>query len=83
MWLVLTGISLLAVAGGWAAWRASAELRRELALKAYARTAAYDAAISAWLARETGGQNPPAAVFSGRLSQSLRYGENPHQWAAF
>ena len=59
------------------------ELRRRLAQKAYARTAAYDAAISQWMARELGQQTPPIMAFAGRLAQQLRYGENPHQWAAF
>jgi len=61
----------------------SPALRRELAQKAYARTAAYDAAISAWFARELGETAPPTAAFAGQLAQRLRYGENPHQWAAF
>jgi phosphoribosylaminoimidazolecarboxamide formyltransferase/IMP cyclohydrolase len=90
-------------------------LRRRLAAKAYARTAAYDAAISNWLLRETegfssqgnqasqGGEGlsgarrhadgaagqaadipaPPAFAIGGLLAQELRYGENPHQRAAF
>ncbi len=61
----------------------SLALRRELAAKAYARTAAYDAAIGAWFAGELRDEAPPWRAFSGRLAQSLRYGENPHQWAAF
>ncbi len=59
------------------------ELRRSLAAKAFARTAAYDAAISGWFARELGETAPPWRAFGGRLAQQLRYGENPHQWAAF
>ncbi|MGC1563513.1 MAG: bifunctional phosphoribosylaminoimidazolecarboxamide formyltransferase/IMP cyclohydrolase, partial [Bradyrhizobium sp.] len=58
-------------------------LRRRLAAKAYARTAAYDAAISNWFARETGTEAPDFRTFGGRIIQSLRYGENPHQSAAF
>src|SRR5271169_176730 len=58
-------------------------LRRRLAAKAYARTAAYDAAISNWFARELKTEAPDFRVFGGRLIQSLRYGENPHQTAAF
>jgi phosphoribosylaminoimidazolecarboxamide formyltransferase / IMP cyclohydrolase len=58
-------------------------LRKRLAAKAYARTAAYDAAISNWFARELGSEAPDFRVFGGRLIQSLRYGENPHQTAAF
>ena len=58
-------------------------LRKSLAAKAYARTASYDAAISGWFARELGDTAPAWRAFSGRLAQQLRYGENPHQWAAF
>jgi phosphoribosylaminoimidazolecarboxamide formyltransferase/IMP cyclohydrolase len=58
-------------------------LRRRLAAKAYARTAAYDAAISNWLARETGESAPAWRAFGGKLVETLRYGENPHQEAAF
>ncbi len=87
----------------------SAGLRRRLAAKTYARTAAYDAAIAGWYARqleqecgqwepvvgkmpqhpetaepEAAGERAPAwAAFGGRLVQALRYGENPHQRAAF
>ena len=58
-------------------------LRRRLAAKAYARTAAYDAAISNWLLRETGLEAPGAYALGGLLAQALRYGENPHQKAGF
>jgi phosphoribosylaminoimidazolecarboxamide formyltransferase/IMP cyclohydrolase len=58
-------------------------LRRRLAAKAFARTAAYDAAISAWYAEQTGEPAPAWRALGGRLKQSLRYGENPHQRAAF
>jgi phosphoribosylaminoimidazolecarboxamide formyltransferase/IMP cyclohydrolase len=58
-------------------------LRRRLAAKAYARTAAYDAAISNWFAGELGDIAPDFRAFGGRLIQALRYGENPHQAAAF
>jgi len=58
-------------------------LRRKLAAKAYARTAAYDAAISNWFARQLDIGTPDFRAFGGRLIQSLRYGENPHQTAAF
>jgi phosphoribosylaminoimidazolecarboxamide formyltransferase/IMP cyclohydrolase len=57
--------------------------RREMAEKAYARTAAYDAAISNWLARETRQSAPTWRAFGGKLARELRYGENPHQRAAF
>jgi phosphoribosylaminoimidazolecarboxamide formyltransferase/IMP cyclohydrolase len=55
------------------------ELRRRLAAKAFAHTAAYDAAIAAWLAGEGW---PERLVLAGRLQQTMRYGENPHQQAA-
>lgn len=56
------------------------ELRRQLAAKAFAHTAAYDSAIAAYLTDETFPQQLPLAW---ELAQSLRYGENPHQAAAF
>jgi phosphoribosylaminoimidazolecarboxamide formyltransferase/IMP cyclohydrolase len=58
-------------------------LRRRLAAAAYARTAAYDAAIAAWFAQQAGESFPPRLAIAGVLRQSLRYGENPHQQAAF
>jgi phosphoribosylaminoimidazolecarboxamide formyltransferase/IMP cyclohydrolase len=58
-------------------------LRQRLAAKAFARTAAYDAAISNWLASEIGETAPDFRAFGGRLVERLRYGENPHQTAAF
>ena len=58
------------------------ETRRRLALAAYARTAAYDAAVSSWMAGAFGLDAPRRAV-AGTLKQTLRYGENPHQRAAF
>ena len=61
----------------------SPELRRELAAKAFARTAAYDAAVSNWLLAQTGMDTPLHRAFAGTLRQVLRYGENPHQQAAF
>jgi phosphoribosylaminoimidazolecarboxamide formyltransferase/IMP cyclohydrolase len=61
----------------------SQALRRRLAAKAYARTAAYDAAISNWFAGEIGEAAPDFRAFGGRLAETLRYGENPHQTAAF
>jgi phosphoribosylaminoimidazolecarboxamide formyltransferase/IMP cyclohydrolase len=57
-------------------------LRRSLARKAYAHTAAYDAAVAAWLAREDGIDFPDTLVVAARLQQRLRYGENPHQKGA-
>jgi len=57
--------------------------RRKLAQKAFARTAAYDAAISNWFAHEIGERAPAWRAFGGKLASALRYGENPHQSAAF
>jgi phosphoribosylaminoimidazolecarboxamide formyltransferase/IMP cyclohydrolase len=57
--------------------------RRRLAAAAYARTAAYDAAIGAWFARQEGEEFPPRLGLAGVLRQTLRYGENPHQRAGF
>jgi phosphoribosylaminoimidazolecarboxamide formyltransferase/IMP cyclohydrolase len=59
------------------------ELRQKLAAKAYARTAAYDSAISAWFAREIDFADVSYRSFAGTLREVMRYGENPHQWAAF
>jgi phosphoribosylaminoimidazolecarboxamide formyltransferase/IMP cyclohydrolase len=59
------------------------KLRRRLAAKAFARTAAYDAAIANWFARELADPAPDYRTFGGRLIEKLRYGENPHQSAAF
>ncbi len=58
-------------------------LRKQLAAKAYARTAAYDAAISNWFADALGETAPTYRAFGGKLFEALRYGENPHQRAAF
>ncbi len=60
-----------------------AKFRRKLAAKAFARTGAYDAAISNWFAAELELNAPVYRAFGGDLAQSLRYGENPHQSAAF
>src|SRR5690606_13137558 len=59
------------------------DLRQKLAAKAYARTAAYDAVISGWFAETLDYKDMPYRSFAGRLKQVMRYGENPHQWAAF
>lgn len=59
----------------------SSETRRRLALKAFAHTSAYDSAITAFLAGEEGlGEH---LIVTGERVLSLRYGENPHQEAAF
>jgi phosphoribosylaminoimidazolecarboxamide formyltransferase / IMP cyclohydrolase len=58
-------------------------LRKKLAAKAYGRTAAYDAAISNWFAVTLADPAPTYRTIGGRLAEALRYGENPHQSAAF
>ncbi|MCK0150220.1 bifunctional phosphoribosylaminoimidazolecarboxamide formyltransferase/IMP cyclohydrolase [Marivita sp. S6314] len=57
--------------------------RKRQAQIAYARTGAYDAAVSTWMADAIGEATPRRRVVAGTLAQSLRYGENPHQNAAF
>src|SRR5690606_8663794 len=57
-------------------------LRRLLAAKAFARTAAYDAAISGWFAEQANQEAPVWRTFGGKLIERLRYGENPHQTAS-
>src|SRR5437773_3262113 len=59
------------------------ELRRRLAAKAYARTGVYDAAISNWFADQLSDAAPAFRAIGGHLIEPLRYGENPHQAAAF
>jgi phosphoribosylaminoimidazolecarboxamide formyltransferase / IMP cyclohydrolase len=59
------------------------ELRRRLAGKAYARTAAYDSAISMWFAQQQGELLPERFAIAASRVQALRYGENPHQQAGF
>jgi phosphoribosylaminoimidazolecarboxamide formyltransferase/IMP cyclohydrolase len=67
----------------------SDELKRELAYKAFALTARYDAAISRWMWSEEVASGRPASAFppsvsvTARKVADLRYGENPHQLAAF
>ena len=58
-------------------------LRRRLAAEAYGHTATYDSAVSNWFAERTGDAFPPRISLSGMRRQVLRYGENPHQSAAF
>ena len=57
--------------------------RQVLAQRAYAHTAAYDTAVSTWMAEAIGQPTPRGRAFAGTLAQTLRYGENPHQTAAF
>jgi phosphoribosylaminoimidazolecarboxamide formyltransferase/IMP cyclohydrolase len=58
-------------------------LRRLLAAAAYGHTAAYDTAVAHWMSVEEGEVFPERISFAGRRVQELRYGENPHQKAAF
>ncbi|HZS62979.1 MAG TPA: bifunctional phosphoribosylaminoimidazolecarboxamide formyltransferase/IMP cyclohydrolase [Xanthobacteraceae bacterium] len=59
------------------------DTRKKLAAKAFARTAVYDAAIANWFAEQMGESAPAFRAVGGKLAESLRYGENPHQSAAF
>ena len=61
----------------------SLALRRHLAAKAFARTAAYDAAIATWFASTLGEATPDFRALGGKLAEPMRYGENPHQNAGF
>ena len=61
----------------------TAQLRRRLAADAFARTAAYDAAIGTWFSRALGETFPRRFTLAGTRREVLRYGENPHQEAAF
>ena len=58
-------------------------LRKRLAARAFARTAAYDAAVSGWFAGQVEDAAPARKTIAGSLAQTLRYGENPHQAGAF
>jgi phosphoribosylaminoimidazolecarboxamide formyltransferase/IMP cyclohydrolase len=61
----------------------SEEFRTKMAAKAFARTGAYDSAISTWFAKQQGDEFPQTLNLTASLKQGLRYGENPHQKAAF
>ncbi|MEI5678918.1 MULTISPECIES: bifunctional phosphoribosylaminoimidazolecarboxamide formyltransferase/IMP cyclohydrolase [unclassified Mesorhizobium] len=61
----------------------SFEFRQKLAAKAFARTAAYDAAISGWFVEALAIEHPTWRAFGGKLENVMRYGENPHQQAGF
>jgi phosphoribosylaminoimidazolecarboxamide formyltransferase/IMP cyclohydrolase len=65
------------------AGKTSLAFRKALAQKAYARTAAYDAAISNWFAQAIGETAPAFRAVGGALAEAMRYGENPHQAAGF
>ena len=57
--------------------------RKKLCAKTYARTGAYDAAISNWYFEQLGEESPEWRAFGGKRISVMRYGENPHQKAAF
>ena len=59
------------------------KFRQKLAQNAYALTGAYDAAVSTWMAETINEITPRRKVVSGKFSQEMRYGENPHQSASF
>jgi phosphoribosylaminoimidazolecarboxamide formyltransferase/IMP cyclohydrolase len=59
------------------------EMRRRLMRKAFAHTAAYDAAIAGWLSSQAQDPFPEELSLSFRKAQGLRYGENPHQRGSF
>src|SRR6056297_3060184 len=61
----------------------SLAFRTRMAGIAYQRTAGYDAAVSSWFALKQPAEAPRRRTLSGTLAQPLRYGENPHQRAAF
>ncbi|MBL4639586.1 MAG: bifunctional phosphoribosylaminoimidazolecarboxamide formyltransferase/IMP cyclohydrolase, partial [Kordiimonadaceae bacterium] len=61
----------------------SHDTRKKLSAKAYSRTAAYDTAISSWFSRQNDDTFPERMSFTGTKIQECRYGENPHQVAAF
>ncbi len=58
------------------------ELRKELALEAFTRTGEYDTAISEWFVGESDNSTLEKINITGKVKQTLRYGENPHQKAA-
>ena len=72
-------IEMLSSEGG----TTSLEARKAWAAKAYARTGAYDAAIANWFQAQLNDEIPDYWVAGGRRGDLLRYGENPHQQAAF
>ncbi|MGG2017021.1 bifunctional phosphoribosylaminoimidazolecarboxamide formyltransferase/IMP cyclohydrolase [Bacillus sp. S10(2024)] len=61
----------------------SKETKRKLAAKVFRHTAAYDALISTYLTEQTGEESPETLTVTFEKKQNLRYGENPHQKAAF
>ena len=83
VWVVVDPADYTRVLGALHAFDQDADLRRLLAAKVFAHTASYDAAIAAWFAIEREELFPDTIVVSFDRAQSLRYGENPGQAAAF
>ncbi len=82
----LSGCSLqvLTALAGELPEEAVAELRRKLAWKAFQHCASYDSQVAEWMWSHVGGNEPaPERSVPMKLAQGLRYGENPHQAAAF
>jgi phosphoribosylaminoimidazolecarboxamide formyltransferase/IMP cyclohydrolase len=63
--------------------KTSAALRLDLARRAFARMAAYDSTVAQYFQRQAGQEFPEALIIAAALKEKLRYGENPHQQAAF
>jgi phosphoribosylaminoimidazolecarboxamide formyltransferase / IMP cyclohydrolase len=83
VWVVVDPDDYGRVLGAIHAVDQDADLRRLLAGKVYAHTASYDAAIASWFAAQREELFPDTIVVSFDRAQSLRYGENPGQSAAF
>jgi phosphoribosylaminoimidazolecarboxamide formyltransferase/IMP cyclohydrolase len=63
--------------------KTSLQTRRRLAAKVFRHTAAYDAVIAGYMTDLSGEETPEQLTVTYELKQTLRYGENPHQKAAF
>jgi len=74
---------LAQLADGAAAAADAAAFRRELAWKAFQHTASYDATVAEWMWTQVGSGPAPELAVPMKLTQGLRYGETPHQAAAF
>jgi phosphoribosylaminoimidazolecarboxamide formyltransferase/IMP cyclohydrolase len=83
VWVVIDPTDYDRVLASLRANDSDSDLRRLLAGKVYAHTASYDSAIAAWFAVQRDEKFPQTIVVSFERAQSLRYGENPGQSAAF
>jgi len=83
VYVVIDPADYPAVLGAIVAGDTAPEFRSLLAEKVFAHTAAYDAAIAAWFSAQRGERFPERLTIPLERSQSLRYGENPGQHAAF